>query len=114
MTKKSPTEKNSIKSQLKGINAQYIHKKRTVKISAGMNERSIPGEGKLKPDLENYKFSTELYKTKDNKYYLKFFECGINKMCLYSKPKAIDLYISVCILYDFFKNLSKSSKQIVK
>lgn len=24
-----------------------------------MNERSIPGEGKLKPDLENYKFSTE-------------------------------------------------------
>lgn len=31
MTKKSPIEKNSIKSQLKGINAQYIHKKRTVK-----------------------------------------------------------------------------------
>lgn len=29
-------------------------------------------------------------------------------MCLYSKPKTIDLYISVCILYDFFKNLSKS------
>ena len=28
-------------------------------------------------------------------------------MCLYSKPKAIDLYISICILYDFFKNLSK-------
>ena len=31
MTKKSPKEKTSIKSQLKGINAQHIHKKRTVK-----------------------------------------------------------------------------------
>lgn len=76
MTKKSPTEKNSIKSQLKGINAQYIHKKRTVKISAGMNERSIPGEGKLKPDLENYKFSTkqnkdQMQKGRNGKFFMR-------------------------------------------
>lgn len=41
-----------------------------------MNERSIPGEGKLKQDLENYKFSTkqnkdQMQKRRNGKFFMR-------------------------------------------
>ena len=41
-----------------------------------MNERSIPGQGKLKPDLENYKFSTkqnkdQMQKGRNGKFFMR-------------------------------------------
>ena len=59
MTKKSSKEKNSIKSQLKGTNAQYIHKKRTVK-NAHSSSTKISGPKKCKSLLHHFPYTSIL------------------------------------------------------